>query len=77
VDADGFGYTLFSGVLSGNSGVGSNTLEFVFRDDPAFWHLDDVVVLNQQTTTPEPGSLMLFGSGIVGLAGVIRRKLGR
>jgi len=26
-------------------------------------------------TTPEPGSIMLFGSGILGLAGVVRRKL--
>jgi hypothetical protein len=27
------------------------------------------------TVVPEPGSLMLLGSGIVGLAGVLRRKL--
>ena len=27
--------------------------------------------------TPEPSSLMLFGSGLVGLAGVVRRKLAR
>jgi hypothetical protein len=27
------------------------------------------------TPTPEPGSLALFGSGIVGLAGVLRRRL--
>lgn len=26
-------------------------------------------------TTPEPGSIMLFGSGILGLAGMLRRKL--
>jgi hypothetical protein len=26
--------------------------------------------------TPEPGSLMLLGTGIIGIAGVIRRKLG-
>ena len=26
-------------------------------------------------TTPEPSSLMLFGSGILGLAGVLRRRL--
>ncbi len=27
------------------------------------------------TGTPEPGSIMLFGSGILGLAGLLRRKL--
>jgi len=27
------------------------------------------------TTTPEPSSIMLFGSGILGLAGLLRRKL--
>ncbi len=30
-----------------------------------------------QGTTPEPGSIMLLGSGILGLAGVLRRKLNR
>jgi hypothetical protein len=29
------------------------------------------------TSTPEPSSIMLFGSGILGLAGVLRRKLTR
>lgn len=28
-----------------------------------------------QGTTPEPGSILLFGSGIVGIAGLLRRKM--
>jgi hypothetical protein len=28
-------------------------------------------------STPEPSSIMLFGSGVLGLAGVLRRKLTR
>ncbi|HEY4934225.1 MAG TPA: PEP-CTERM sorting domain-containing protein [Terriglobales bacterium] len=27
------------------------------------------------TATPEPGSMMLFGSGVIGVAGLLRRKL--
>lgn len=30
---------------------------------------------NSPVTTPEPGSILLFGSGILGLAGVLRRKM--
>ena len=29
------------------------------------------------STTPEPSSIMLFGSGVLGLAGILRRKLTR
>jgi hypothetical protein len=74
VDVGGFSYTLFSGVLSGNPGAGANSLTFAYRQDPAYWGLDDVVVLGS-TSVPEPSSLIMLGSGILGLAGVIRRKL--
>jgi hypothetical protein len=55
-------------------GTGSDTITFAFDDDPAYIALDNISVVGG-STTPEPGSLILFGSGILGLAGVIRRKL--
>jgi hypothetical protein len=33
-------------------------------------------VSGASTVTPEPGTLLLFGSGLVGLAGMVRRKIG-
>ena len=65
-------FTFFSGVLNGHAGGGSNTITFAYRQDPEYWGLDDVVV---RSASPEPGSLMLMGSGILGLAEVVRREL--
>lgn len=67
----GGAWTQFSFVVTG---TGSDTISFAFDDDPAYIALDNVSV-SGSSTTPEPGSLMLFGTGILGLAGVIRRKL--
>ena len=75
VDAQAFGYTLYTFDVTGNSGAGSNSLVFTFRQDPAFWGLDDVSVVNRGGTTPEPSSLLLLGSGLLAVGGVVRRKL--
>lgn len=48
-------------------------LAFEFRNDPSFWHLDDVSATDLGVV-PEPTSIVLFGSGLVGLAGMVRRR---
>ncbi len=75
VNASPFSYTLYTFDVSGNSGAGSNLLEFDMRNDPSYWGLDDVIVKNIGVgTTPEPSSLLLLGSGLLTVGGVIRRK---
>jgi|ERR1019366_1767957 hypothetical protein len=74
VNASTFSYTLYTFDVSGNSGAGSNLLQFDMRNDPAYWGLDDVGVV-PVSTTPEPSSLLLLGSGLLTVGGVIRRKL--
>jgi len=61
------------------TGTGSDTLTFSFRDDPAFMALDNISVTTETggTSVPEPSSLLLLGTGVLGLGGMVRRKLGR
>ncbi len=55
-------------------GTGSDTISFAERDDPAYMALDNVSVSPVTPTTPEPSSLLLMGSGLLAVGGVIRRK---
>lgn len=64
-------WTLFSFT---ETGTGSDSITFGFRDDPAYIALDNVSVSQNQGTTPEPSSLLLLGSGLLTVGGVIRRK---
>jgi hypothetical protein len=73
---------LLNGTLSANVNLsaGSHTFEIdvlrpyisVFQNTPYQY----VTNADVEGTVPEPGSLILMGSGVLGLAGVLRRKIG-
>jgi len=67
----GINWTEFSYAVTG---TGSDTIQFNFRDDPAWMALDNVSVSPVTPTTPEPSSLLLLGSGLLTVGGVVRRK---
>lgn len=71
--------TLFSGTLAGGTVtvVGGNT--FVAYNlggiVGGFQLTNGNIVSGDTIVTPEPGTLGLLGTGLVGLAGIVRRKL--
>ncbi len=64
-----------SGVGCGGSGCPSSASESAVGTIPGEAFTVMYTNNNGGGSTPEPSSIMLFGSGILGLAGVLRRKL--
>jgi PEP-CTERM motif len=69
IDGD---YTSVDQVLNGGSGKSSVDF-FLFDTDGNEWGAD----AEPLTATPEPGSLLLMGTGALGLIGAVRRRLAR
>lgn len=54
--------------------TGSDTILFVGRGDPGFFDLENVSA-TEVASTPEPSSLALLGTGVLGVAGTMKRRL--
>lgn len=77
LDGSGLGFVLSNGTADYNIYYDSSTGIYHECTSTGPCGRGDGTVLTSFTLTeiPEPGSMMLMGSGLIGLAGMVRRKL--
>ena len=66
-------YTAYSFAL--NLPAGTYQLRFAETDNQLFFNMGVDNVVLTSGSTPEPGTLVIFGSGLLGIGGWIRRKM--
>jgi PEP-CTERM motif len=73
-DVAGFGTTNFCG---GPSCAGADYTDINAFNGYGFTNVNDVsfTLVSGASPAPEPGTLMMLGSGLLGIAGLLRRKL--
>jgi PEP-CTERM motif-containing protein len=61
----------WSGTLDGVSAAGIDVTQITFRDSGG---VEQAGVSDPLTATPEPASLLLLGTGLLGIGGAVRRR---
>lgn len=70
------GASSFSGINGTNTSGTVNFVGIASGGGTSYFSLEEPASLNLRVgSTPEPGTLVMFGTGLIGLAGAIRRKL--